>query len=377
MARPIRQGRKLWIYIVLAVGVAAAIELSAAIPASYLAGRGALYDPSSITQSYADYLKVRDPTLGWKARDEGRTDPAYAASSPACVSMFGDSFTFSSGEDIQDKDAWPAILSRQLKCHVVNYGVGGYGTDQSYLRFRSLPAKGDIVVLNHLSENILRNVNQFRNLLYPGAEFAFKPRFIVSQGKLQLVPLPDVPPSDIHDFLETPGRYLQHEYFLPGGPSGIQEFKRPYTLALTKVVLDNYHLHAKLLWTPRHATFYAQDHPSNGLAVTFAILSAFVRDAEAQRQTPVVTIIPTCEDLEYAQRTGRLPYASLTDLIQQNGFNFIDFGAEMIERLDSSSPSRLYSSCSAHLNRDGYRWLAEIALPHLGELQAFVRRRSD
>jgi hypothetical protein len=92
------------------------------------------------------------------------------------------------GYEVEDIDAWPSKLSEKLRCRVRNYGVVGYGTDQAYLRYQHQSSKySKIVVLNHLSEDILRNINQFNNLLYPNAEFALKPRFIIANNQLSLI----------------------------------------------------------------------------------------------------------------------------------------------------------------------------------------------
>ena len=58
------------------------------------------------------------------------------------------------------------------------------------MRYDSMAPQGDVVFLNHLSENIIRNVNQFRNLIYPGHEFALKPRFVLAPRLRLLASLP-------------------------------------------------------------------------------------------------------------------------------------------------------------------------------------------
>jgi lysophospholipase L1-like esterase len=349
-------------YTVLILLILICVEILSFVTSIELRRSGVLYDPSLVTQNYADYLAKRDAKLGWR-RPTTRTDPDFPIAMQPCVSLFGDSFTW--GSEVADRDAWGAILARKLKCRVANYGVGGYGSDQAYLLFRSLPPKGEVVFLNHLSENILRNVNQYRNLLYPGREFAFKPRFLTHNGAIELVPIPEIAPSEIASFLAKPARYLMHEYFLPGTRAGIEAIGFPYSIAVFKAALWNYHVRAKLANTPRHADFYRPDHASNGLAVTFAILHSFVETATARGQIPVVTLIPVCDDLKYFKQRGVFPYDALKKMIVAENLRYIDFGDEIAKRIAASPPENLYGNCSDHFNAAGYRLMAEIAFDYL------------
>ena len=345
--------------------VVAALELPSYVGITLLGHSGLFYDRAAPRQDYADYLARRDLDLGWAPRGrtasapgEARPDPTFSSTIEPCVSLFGDSFTYSS--EVEDGQAWGARLAARLGCPVANYGVGGYGSDQAYLLFQAMPAKGRVVVLNHVSENILRNVNQYRNLLYPGPEFNFKPRFIVRDGNLALVAMPDIAPSDIAAFKARPERFLQHDYFLPGGPSGVQAISVPYSLAVLKVAAMHYHVRAQLANVPRHAAFYRPDHPSGGLQVTSEILRAFDVAARARGQVALVTIIPTCRDLKYMQASSSPPWEPLKAMLAEQRIRVVDFAEQMLRRLGSASPDRLYGDCSSHFTAAGYQRLADI-----------------
>jgi lysophospholipase L1-like esterase len=362
------------------------VEAGSFAAMSILKGTGTVYDSGAITQSYSDYLEKRDAELGWGPRsneanvaipeyaapDGTRKDPSFGTDDTPCVSIFGDSFTWST--EVADADAWGAVLAKKLGCRVGNYGVGGYGSDQSFLRYLSLPPKGNIVFLNHLSENILRNVNQFRPLLYPGTEFAFKPRFVLSNGELRKIPTPEIPPEHISDFLQHPAAYLDHEFFLPGGESGVRNFAFPYSAGLIAAVVGNFHIRATIRGEPRHMQFYDPGHSSGGLPVTFSILQAFTKAAAARGQTAIVTLIPTCRDLRFFYATGVSPYKPLKELLVAQHVRFIDFADEIAIRTQKSDPERLYGTCSSHFNKNGYRLLAEIAADYLKEEEVLRSR---
>ena len=358
-------GRRILMYSVMLAIVFTCIEIVSFVAITLIKPSGVFYDSSTVTQNYNEYLKKRDINLGWgpSPADGARHDPVFPIDARPCLSLFGDFFTWST--EVADKDAWGSILAAKLKCRVANFGVGGYGTDQAFLRFRSLPPEGGVVFLNHVSENILRNVNQYRNLLYPGHEFTFKPRFVDRNGGIKLAPTPEVAASDIQKFLKDPTLYLANEYFLPGGPSGVQAIEFPYSLAMLKAIFTNYHIHAKLTGIPRHADFYRPEHPSHGLDVTYGILRSFALEAAARRQIPIVTLIPTCGDLKYFNTTGVFPYDRLTKMIAAQGIRYIDFGKRIAKRIKGSHPENLYHVCSGHFNEVGNRLLAEIAFEYL------------
>jgi hypothetical protein len=384
-------GRLILVYAVMLAIVFICIETMSFVAITLIKSRfvfqGVFYDPSVVTQNYDEYLEKRDIKLGWRpppapnawstAADGTRHDPGFSIDAQPCLSLFGDSFTWS--DRVADKDAWGSILSAKLKCRVANFGVSGFGTDQAFLRFRSFPPKGGVAFLNHLSENIMRNVNQFLNLIYPSNEFDFKPRFVDRNGGVELVPIPEVAAPDIQGFLKDPALYLPNEYFLPDGPSGIQAIKFPYSLVLLKAIFQNHHVYTKLTGIPRYAEFYRPEHPSHGLEVTYGILRSFAREAAARGQIPIVTFVPTCGDLAYFNTTGVFPYDRLTKMIAAQNIRYIDFGEQIAKRIKGSPPKNLYrGTCSSysgyHFNEVGYRLLAEIAFEYLMSNSEIKRR---
>ena len=58
----------------------------------------------------------------------------------------------------------PIKKTQKKKIEVLNLGVGGYGTDQAYLKYiltkKNLDA--DMVLIGYMSDNLNRNVNTFR-----------------------------------------------------------------------------------------------------------------------------------------------------------------------------------------------------------------------
>ena len=289
--------RKLLFSGILCLLVVLVVESVAYVGVRVLAGKSVIYVPR-LADGYADYLETRHPVLGWPSvepdADDGRDatgsrlTPAFPdpTRSPACVSLYGDSFTWSS--DVEAKDAWGNVLSTLLDCRVSNFGVGGYGTDQAYLRFReNTEDPSPVVVIAHQPENILRNVNQYRPLLYP-VMLRFKPRFrLDGDGGLELVDAPLIPVDQYEAFVRRPEDFLEGEYFLPGGPSGVRHARFPFTWTAIRAAA-HFHIASELAGTPWYAEFYEPDHRSQALQITAGILEQFAELAVQRERTAVL-----------------------------------------------------------------------------------------
>jgi lysophospholipase L1-like esterase len=339
--------------------------------------KGIFYAPH-VKETYGDYITRLDPWLGWPSHTAyrgplldaagSRQVPAFPdpARQPPCVSLYGDSFTW--GEDVDHEHAWGNVLARLLKCRVANYGVAGYGADQAYLRFhlkKDDPAR--IVIFGFLSENITRHVGQFRNLAAPTPQFQIKPRFILNgRGELQLIPIPFLSSWDYPEFIQHPERFLNHEYFLPGGPSGVQRLTFPYTLSLLNTY-KRFYIRAFFTGEPRYAEFYRPHHSSRALGVTLKIIESFYQEARAQGRHPIVVIFPTGYDLQYYVKKQVWVYEPVIEQLKARQVDFINLGQELLPYLQGGSPCRLFINdfCGGHFNDEGNRLVAEIVYRHL------------
>jgi hypothetical protein len=114
-------------------------------------------------------------------RENGRPRPVGRP-----ILALGDSFTF--GDEVADRDTWPAQLEQLVGRPVLNGGVFGYGVDQMVLRGERLldgvAAEADLAILSLLPEDVLRCEYSYR--------YAWKPYFALENGGLALrnVPVP-------------------------------------------------------------------------------------------------------------------------------------------------------------------------------------------
>jgi len=113
---------------------------------------------------------------------------------------------------------------------VANYGIPSFGLDQALLYFESNDSdEAPIVLLNLFAGDVRRHVNQLGNLIFRTPTLALKPRFVLENGSLKLIPIPAPSRDQAEVLAEHPTLILTHEYFLPGGNSGIQHLGFPYS----------------------------------------------------------------------------------------------------------------------------------------------------
>lgn len=359
--------------------VLAAAELMACLTTRYVAGtKGLYFYRPHLTESYEAYQARLHPLLGWpppgaldKRRDfydasGARHSPAFPDpdQTPTCISLYGDSFTEAVGVD--HEQAWGNVLSRLLNCRVANYGVAGYGTDQAFLRYQAnLKDRARVVVLGFLAENIQRNVNQFRNLLGPSPQCQIKPRFILNdEGQLTLVPIPALSKEEYLLLSQDPGKFLHHDFFVPGGPAGSQFSRFPHLWHFLRVSLPYFR---KLFYSLHpYMEMYRPGHPSRALELTGAIMEAFAKTARERGQEPLVLILPNIADVFRYLRHREWVYQPILPLLQQKQVAYLDVGPYIIEYLQGADPKTIYAPhIQHHFNEAGNRLLAQVVYRYL------------
>ncbi|MDR0756031.1 MAG: hypothetical protein LBE99_03925 [Puniceicoccales bacterium] len=123
------------------------------------------------------------------------------------ISTYGDSFCLC--REVPDDSSFQAFLSQQTRSYVSNYGVGNYGLDQALLRlemqFLKDPTKHVVMAITPWT--IERIVSVWKHYSEPGNVLGAKPRFILYNNTLKLVP----------NFIRQPSDFLtikQHKTFL-------------------------------------------------------------------------------------------------------------------------------------------------------------------
>lgn len=314
-----------------------------------------------------------DAELGWTNRPDAqsqgglyransaglRADRDFEPGAPPGVlriAIFGDSFVH--GHDVP----LPGTLAPQLKellerggtpAETLNFGVGGYGIDQAYLRYHreGPPYHPAIVLLGLQVENIERSVNVVRAFYFHDTGIPFtKPRFILDGKNLRLVNSPTVPLDRITELLESFSRspLLPFEFFYRAEDYEWLVYRRSRLLSsVVDIARDRF--------GARSTAARLLSPGSDATKLTLAIAERFRSEAEANGSRFLLVYLPIRPALEALAAGRRDPYAPLVDLFRAR-FRLIDpsdlFSAELRRR-------PVESLLRSHYTPEGNRLVAE------------------
>jgi hypothetical protein len=263
-----------------------------------------------------------DPALGWRyraghrdARNQmnaqglrsSREYSPFPGPGVTRVAAFGDSFVYCN--EVANDDAWPALMETAFSpMEVLNYGVGGYGTDQAFLRYLAEGSllSPDVVIIGFAPVDLGRTVNVYRRFVSNRELPLVKPRFVLgADGELTLLPSPLRGPSDYERYLREPARITELGRYDQWYQPAVYEnrlFDRSATVRvfvkLGRKLRDRYldpdRLLAGSVFNPSSTAFKIQT----------ALFEKFSRAVEASGATPIVVIFPDRESI-VAARQGR------------------------------------------------------------------------
>ena len=280
-------------------------------------------------------------TLGWTIKKNGtsklyqansaaiRSDREYAITPPRGVrriSTFGDSFTH--GDDVKNNETWQAAMeSYDSNIEVLNFGVSGFGLDQAYLRYleKGPQFQPNIVLIGFMSENFRRTVNTYRPFLYPKTGLPFtKPRFLIKDGELSLIPNPIKTSQDYKKLLLHPREVLPkigvNDYY----------YKRHYTsstfdwsptVRLTTLLIQNFKKKSTIEDIMINGRY---NEKSEAFKVTKKIFDEFYNLSITNQSTPIILVFPELDDIKPYRRDKKKPYSILLSYFDSVGYKYID-----------------------------------------------------
>lgn len=317
-----------------------------------------------------------DSRLGWDYHynTEYSERPRVVTYNKPLISSFGDSYTHCT--DVKDNETWQTYLSQMLEADVYNFGTGGYGTDQAYLKYLSVYPKlrTPIVVLGIISENVNRIVNVYRPFYFPKTGIRLpKPRFKLVNDQLELLDNPIKSASEIgllgderiiRKLGENDWWYNRDNYPI---------FRFPYSTILfsKRMWLEAFYGKVKReiddidprpwedLWDQEQMT-----------DLMFKIVESFTKTVRKSNATPVVMIMPLQDEVFNRFCTGENPksVSMIIEYCERNGilcFNAIDALAGNVGAMEEIP--RLYV---VHVSPKGNRIIAN-------ELFKFIKMHFD
>lgn len=277
---------------------------------------------------------VHDPFLGWKIKPNG-TSTLYQANAQGIrgnreysevaevdlirIATFGDSFTH--GDEVPNSSTWQAQWEAlDHSYEVLNFGVGGYGPEQAYLRYvyEGKRFHPQIVLIGFMPENIYRSVNVFRPFYTSGTGLVFsKPRYFLQSESLVLLPNPLSSLESYKELLSNSGPVLhelgENDWFYQ------HRYRRSMLDLLPSVRL------VKMLWYEMLvAREFSYRYESEAFRLSLEILTQFYREAERENAMPVIVVFPNKADLEELRADRRPQYASFELALVDRRMKVID-----------------------------------------------------
>jgi hypothetical protein len=285
------------------------------------------------------------------------------------ISTYGDSFTY--GSEVRDEDTWQTFLAKRLGTNVVNFGVGGYGTDQAYLKYDLQGRPGvRIAMLCLWPENINRVVNIYRPFYQHGDTLTLtKPRFIRDGQGFNLVPNPlrkvrDTAKLSNQSFIRQLGQ-LDYWYQLD---QRLPSLSFPFCLSLfhwRKPVFEQLGLSAAGL-LPLHShpvyPWNLFDEPE-AFSILCHVTDRFARTARSRGTDPVIVILPHKDTIREVMDYGEGRFARYLVYLKQSQYPFIDVVQAMADM--HPNQTQLNAWYQGHATREGNRIIAEVIATHL------------
>jgi lysophospholipase L1-like esterase len=290
-----------------------------------------------------------DPLLGWRYRAGhrdsintinaqglrgSRTYAAHAAPGVLRVAALGDSFVY--GNEVADADAWPAQAERLFpKLEVLNYGVGGYGVDQAYLRFRAegMALSPRIVLIGFTTDDLRRVVNVYRRFISNREYPLVKPRFrLEHRDDLVLVPNAAPSRSDYERYLEDPRAVIKLGTYDYWYHSAIYEEPLYDYSATVRLVTNVWIRVTNRYLAPDRMYRHGEFNPaSTAFRIQLALFERFVTEVEGAGARPIVALLPDRQSVGRARQGGHTLFEPLVEALAARGIPYIDLTRAFVD----------------------------------------------
>lgn len=292
-----------------------------------------------------------------------RSTREYAAERPTHklrIAAFGDSYVF--GSEVDNPDAWTAKMEADdPEFEVLNYGVGGYGIDQSYLRYMLEGAEFEprVVILGFTPDDIGRVVNVYRRFMSSRDLVLFKPRFIFNdQDQLTLLEAPFRSPEDYARLLADPQevlRYRTHDYWYRPGI-----FENPVYDYSAGVRV------ASWMWNRTYRQRFDPERLYDGAAfsttttafrINVVLFHMFDQAVRANGALPLVVMLPDLDSVRAARDGKPTRYEPLLRRLRANQHALLD-AAEAFRSQPPLADEASWFAAQGHYSAEGNRIVA-------------------
>ena len=275
-------------------------------------------------------IKENGKGLSYQANSSGiRSNKEYELKPPDNVlriSTFGDSFTHCN--DVTNNETWQAILERiNTDLEVINFGVGAYGLDQAYLRYleEGLQYKSHIVFIGYMTADISRHVTTFWPFFFSETSVILtKPRFIIENDMLSLVPNPIQKLDDYNMMLLKPKEILQEIgindfYYSKQYASSFFDFSPTVRLGKITASRISDRFGERILVDGNY------NEKSEAFRITKKIFDKFHASVVNNNSIPFILIFPGKRDIIRYRTQKTKKYSHLLLYLNSKGYQYVDF----------------------------------------------------
>lgn len=241
------------------------------------------------------------------------------------IAVFGDSYVY--GNEVSDAETWPSQIEHGWRAEVLNYGVGGYGLDQAFLRYQHEGAAlaPSTVVMGITPMMAARVVSRYRRFQDPREGPWFKPRFLLDGDELRLVPTPVATRADAERLIGAPAAVTEfgaHDFWYV--PAVFESPFYPWSATYRMLAYAGSRFWRRTFDRDRIRRGMSLNEHSESFDIMLRIMHSFADAVRAAGARPIVLMVPVRSEIEMFEQLGRTSYEGLKRRIEQLGMSTID-----------------------------------------------------
>ena len=281
------------------------------------------------------------------------------------IALFGDSMT---------RTGWGSLLERNLtdlgyNVEIMNFGVGGYGIDQIYLRWE-IEGKNfspNLVIFGFYPMDIARclEVHKLKNWGMLGGIFFSKPRFLMDgdDGALKIINYPTTSFDKIlynaKSFNDLP--YIEYDSVYVDNKSDYNNYfwRNSYLLRFIEINLTE----NRFTQTSYRRDEQYFDMEKEGSKLALKIIKLFQKSVKEENEDFFTLVLPMKIDLLYLKKEKPLRYKKMIDMIET--YSPIIHAEEKMKDSSLENLEKFYIPNDGHFSSFGNEAIAKILSEYL------------
>ena len=305
---------------------------------------------------------------------------------PNKIKTFGDSYNFC--RQVNDGDTWQEFLSKEQKIFVSNFGVGNYGLDQAFLKYKKTKKNKfeKIIIFCFVPETICRIQSSWKNYIEFGNLHAFKPYCALKKGKLIIKKNPLNSKDKFKDLKKVINitkandrfykeKFLKHYLKFPFIFNILKNFS--FNFSLFFEILKNRNI--KDLEVLNNKVFpivmkkniinsHNLYNENKSKKIFFSLINKINKDVSKDKKKCLFLVIPQLFDLELSSRSN---YEKFFKSLGKR-IDIIDTTKKFMN-LNDFKKMYINDKYGGHLNKRGNKFIASIIKKHLNKNENYFK----